>query len=674
MQNYNTDNNSAYDYRGKRGVVLLRVSTEEQEKRYGFPSQLRSVREKLIEPLGIRVLDEEKHIIRDTYTGMEFREREELAKILEMAKRREFDVLVMDVLDRLGRTGLPREIYRAELRMHGVRILTTKPEEHADDDSLMGQMIRLLHGFKSEQERDDIVRRTMNGTRERIEKDHKLPGAPSHKYGWKYPNADRATYVRDEDPLIVGETELLDEKGEPWTETKVRRHMFYMMDHGHTIRSVASYLTQQHIPTRKGSKWDRVMVKQVLANKDRYLSDNKPVLAYGLLVVLDENKSPYTWAGIASLICQMEEKGVKLQEIAAYLTSKGVSTGKEAYWHKATVVKMLKDEAVIGKAIAYKTKVVREEGSKRRQVPREQSEWVYLPDGVIEPILVTEDGKPDIALFERVQNRLVINKQAATRNNHDPHAYLLRGGFIKCGYCGANMSVGSIGRYDEQGVTKKSYHCPTANTSVSGANRCPSASRVVIVPHIADNFAWFVAVEIIRDPFQVDQMLEAWKKEDPNADRRQHITGELAKIKAKRARLTARLEDEDMDDETYAEVKLRLKELADQKRGYEKELKTETNIHDEWMKTQERLKHFHKRCREMREQLDDPEFEPDYEFKRDAIEFFGIIVRVWKTDHKPRMEAESSIVSTLVDRRHLPSRPAFRVPAPRLASAVGRRE
>src|SRR5258708_28507033 len=158
-----------YDYRGKRGVILLRVSTEEQEKKYGFPSQLRSINEKIIRLRGIRIADSEKHIVRDTYTGMEFREREELTKILEMAKRREFDVLVMDALDRLGRKGLQREIYRAELRMYGVRILTTKPEEHADDDSLMGEMIRLLHGFKAEEERNDIIRRTQNGKRERVQ-------------------------------------------------------------------------------------------------------------------------------------------------------------------------------------------------------------------------------------------------------------------------------------------------------------------------------------------------------------------------------------------------------------------------------------------------------------------------------------------------------------------------
>ena len=118
MQNYD-EQNQAYDYRGTRGLILLRVSTEEQEKKYGFPSQLREVMEKVVKPRGIRILDPNKYIKYDTYTGMEFREREILDEILRMAKNNEFDVLIMDVLDRLGRVGLPREIYRAELGIHG---------------------------------------------------------------------------------------------------------------------------------------------------------------------------------------------------------------------------------------------------------------------------------------------------------------------------------------------------------------------------------------------------------------------------------------------------------------------------------------------------------------------------------------------------------------------------
>ncbi len=67
-----------------------------------------------------------------------------------MAERGEFDVFVMEVLDRgLGRKGLAREIYRMQLRELGVRVLTTDPNDHADDDSLIGEMIRLWKGYKA---------------------------------------------------------------------------------------------------------------------------------------------------------------------------------------------------------------------------------------------------------------------------------------------------------------------------------------------------------------------------------------------------------------------------------------------------------------------------------------------------------------------------------------------
>ncbi len=56
-----------------RALLLTRVSGSEQAKKYGHAAQERAVREKLIEPLGLRIVDEEKHIIHDTYTGLEYR-------------------------------------------------------------------------------------------------------------------------------------------------------------------------------------------------------------------------------------------------------------------------------------------------------------------------------------------------------------------------------------------------------------------------------------------------------------------------------------------------------------------------------------------------------------------------------------------------------------------------
>jgi hypothetical protein len=128
------------------------------------------------------------------------------------------------------------------------------------------------------------------------------------------------------------------------------------------------------------------------------------------------------------------------------------------------------------------------------------------------------------------------------------------------------------------------------------------------------------------------------KTEDPNANRRQIIKDELAKIQRTRATLTLRLEDPDLDDDSYADVKRRLKELKNDKDALEKEQSIQIDIHKEWKKSQQKLANFHKRCTEMRDKLDDPEFEPDFAFQREAVEFFGIRAEVWHKSHKPHFD------------------------------------
>ncbi|HEX6107967.1 MAG TPA: recombinase family protein [Ktedonobacteraceae bacterium] len=88
------------DYQGKRALILTRVSTAKQEEKYSHRAQARQVREKLIVPLGLRIVDEKKHIIHDTYSGIEYHYRKALDDVLEMAERGEFDMLCMDVLNR----------------------------------------------------------------------------------------------------------------------------------------------------------------------------------------------------------------------------------------------------------------------------------------------------------------------------------------------------------------------------------------------------------------------------------------------------------------------------------------------------------------------------------------------------------------------------------------------
>lgn len=74
----------------------------------------------------------------------------------------------LDVLDRgLGRRAIAREVFRGQLRELGIHILSTEPDDHSDDDSLEGQVIRVMKGYNAEGEIKNFVRRVKNGKRDK---------------------------------------------------------------------------------------------------------------------------------------------------------------------------------------------------------------------------------------------------------------------------------------------------------------------------------------------------------------------------------------------------------------------------------------------------------------------------------------------------------------------------
>ena len=259
------------EYRGMRALLLTRVSTSEQEKMYGHTWQEMEIRKKLIVPLNLK-LDEERHIIHDTYSGLEYRYREALERILEMAERAEFDVLCMEVLDRgLGRKALAREIFRMQLRELGVRILTTDPSDHADDDSLEGQIMRFIKGIKAEEEITDFVRRTMGGKHAKVEGIQKggtqglkkLIGCGPRLYGYTYtlsPKGKREMYVLNCEVVFV------DENGGVWTEVAVVMFVFNAAEEGIPIRQIVNFLNQKGIPSPRGKGWNKTSISRMLHN------------------------------------------------------------------------------------------------------------------------------------------------------------------------------------------------------------------------------------------------------------------------------------------------------------------------------------------------------------------------------------------------------------------------
>jgi len=210
-------------------------------------------------------MDEERHIVHDTYTGLEYRYRQALEDILEMAERGEFDVLLMDVLDRgLGRKALARELYRMQLLELGVRILTTDPSDHADDDSLEGQIIRFHKGIKAEEEIKDLVRRTSDGRRQKAlgnaEKGipGKIVGNSTRLYGYRFIVDEHGDRIGYELNLSVVHKEA---DGTEWTEVTVVQFIFESAADGISTYQICRILNQKGIPSpfvNKGMKHKKV--------------------------------------------------------------------------------------------------------------------------------------------------------------------------------------------------------------------------------------------------------------------------------------------------------------------------------------------------------------------------------------------------------------------------------
>src|SRR5581483_10319237 len=234
-------------YRGLRALLLTRVSTGSQS----HDAQERMIREMLIELLGLQ-LDEERHVIHSTYTGLEYRYHEALDEILRMAERKEFDVLCLDVLDRgLGRKGVSREIFRGQLRELGIHILTTEPSDHSDDDSLEGQLMRLLKGYKAEEEVNDFVRRSKNAIRHKALGDPekgippKVIGKGIRTYGYKFVCDSRG---KRESLELNHDVVWVDSKGVKWTEVRVVTFIFRCAKRRIGLRQICKRLNQIGIP------------------------------------------------------------------------------------------------------------------------------------------------------------------------------------------------------------------------------------------------------------------------------------------------------------------------------------------------------------------------------------------------------------------------------------------
>ncbi len=192
-----------------------------------------------------------------------YRDRPQLMKLLDDARRKKFDVLVVTEYSRLSRRQSEQAVLISILEDMGVRVESVTEQF---DDSALGQFMRAAAAFSGESEREKTFWRTRRGEKDRAEV--ALPGGGKPTYGYKFVDGEkykRARFVPNEDIIWV------DENGKEWSEAEVVRFIFAKLKLGRSIRQTRLELTRLKVPTRKGGYvWADATVHYI-ATRERYV-------------------------------------------------------------------------------------------------------------------------------------------------------------------------------------------------------------------------------------------------------------------------------------------------------------------------------------------------------------------------------------------------------------------
>ncbi len=204
----------------------------------------------------------EVHMYPEAHTAymLPYRDRPQLMKLLDAARRHEFDVVVVTEFNRLSRRQIEQAVI-IDLLDHAQVKAESVTEDF--DGSAIGNFMKSVYAFIGEVEREKIVERTSRGRRDRFESGN-LAGSGLRLYGYKYRDTEdetRARYVRNTDIVVVTSD------GKAWTEIHVVEFIFESILAGLSLRRIAFTLTEMGIPTYKGNAyWHPTTIQQIATN------------------------------------------------------------------------------------------------------------------------------------------------------------------------------------------------------------------------------------------------------------------------------------------------------------------------------------------------------------------------------------------------------------------------
>ena len=311
--------------------------------------------------------------------------------------------------------------------------------------------------------------------------------------------------------------------------------------------------------------------------------------------------------------------GKTLRSISTHLTLDGTTTptGKRTLWGVPVISAILKNPAYAGTATAFRYHAERKPGGRRSVRIRAKDDQIVLPAGTIPPLVSVQDQAAAVS-------RLEYNRSVACRNNKDPESTLLRGGIVRCGYCGNPMSVKHPSANHTQAAV---YRCNGVYRDRSG---CPAVS---ITAGPLDRSVWDRVTEVLLNPDIIATEVERRRAEQSAACDIEAIERRIAALDRQRQNLVrslAMLEDEDSARLLTAE----LATLSAQHKQLDRERAAKVSQQAEEAAETARLSSLVDWTTRAAANLS----ALTYAEKRMLLGALGVSVRVWKTDHEPRWE------------------------------------